>query len=88
VVVSLEQTVRSMTAYAVLLTFSTLVLVPVADLGWIYGVTALVFGVAFVIGAVRLGSDPSPKRSMRLFTFSITYVTAIFVALTADVLLR
>ena len=88
VVVSLERTVRSMTVYAVLLTISTLVLIPVADLGSIYGVTSLVFGVAFVIGAVRLGSDPSPKRSMRLFTFSITYVTAIFVALTVDVLLR
>jgi heme O synthase-like polyprenyltransferase len=44
--------------------------------------------VAFVIGAVRLGSDPSEKRAMRLFAFSITYVTAIFVALTVDVLLR
>jgi protoheme IX farnesyltransferase len=77
-----------MTIYAVLLTLSTLVLVPVAELGWIYGITALVFGVAFVIGSVRLGSDPSPKRSMQLFTFSITYVTAVFVALTVDVLLR
>ena len=88
VVVSLERTVRSMTTYAVLLTLSTLVLIPVAELGWIYGITALVFGVAFVIGSVRLGSDPSPKRSMRLFTFSITYVTAVFVSLTVDVLLR
>jgi protoheme IX farnesyltransferase len=77
-----------MTVYAVLLTISTLVLIPIAELGWIYGVTALVFGVAFVIGAIQLGSDPSEKRSMRLFTFSITYVTAIFVALTVDVLLR
>jgi protoheme IX farnesyltransferase len=88
VVVSLERTVRSMTVYAVLLTISTLVLIPVADLGWIYGITALTFGVAFVIGAIRLGSDPSAKRSMRLFTFSITYVTAVFVALTVDVLTR
>lgn len=88
VVVSLERTVRSMTIYAVLLTLSTLVLVPVADLGWIYGITALVFGVAFVIGSIRLGIDPSPKRSMRLFTFSITYVTAVFVALTLDVLVQ
>lgn len=88
VVVSLERTVRSMTIYAVLLTLSTLILVPVADLGWIYGITALVFGVAFVIGSIRLGSDPSPKRSMRLFTFSITYVTAVFVALTVDVLVQ
>ena len=88
VVVSLERTVRSMTIYAVLLTLSTLVLVPVADLGWIYGITALVFGVAFVSGSIRLGIDTSPKRSMRLFTFSITYVTAVFVALTVDVLVQ
>lgn len=87
VVVSLEQTVRSMTTYAVLLLVSTLVLIPVADLGLIYGITALVFGVAFVIGCVNLGSDPSERRSMRLFTFSISYVTAVFVALTIDVLL-
>lgn len=87
VVVSLERTVRSMTTYAVLLLVSTLVLIPVADLGLIYGITALVFGVAFVIGCVKLGSDPSERRSMRLFTFSISYVTAVFVALTIDVLL-
>ena len=88
VVESLERTVRSMTTYAVLLTIATLVLVPVAELGWIYGITALVFGVAFVIGSVRLGKDPSEKRAMRLFTFSISYVTAVFVALTVDVLAR
>ena len=87
VVVSLERTVRSMTTYAVLLLLSTLVLIPVAGLGLIYGITALVFGVAFVIGCVNLGSDPSERRSMRLFTFSISYVTAVFVALTIDVLL-
>jgi protoheme IX farnesyltransferase len=87
VVVSLERTVRSMTTYAVLLLLSTLVLIPVAGLGLIYGTTALVFGVAFVIGCVNLGSDPSERRSMRLFTFSISYVTALFVALTIDVLL-
>lgn len=87
VVVSLERTVRSMTTYAVLLLVSTLVLIPVADVGLIYGITAVVFGVAFVIGCVNLGSDPSERRSMRLFTFSISYVTALFVALTIDVLL-
>ena len=87
VVVSLERTVRSMTTYAVLLLLSTLVLIPVAGLGLMYGITALVFGVAFVIGCVNLGSDPSERRSMRLFTFSISYVTAVFVALTIDVLL-
>jgi protoheme IX farnesyltransferase len=87
VVASMKETIRSMIAYSVILTVSTLVLVPVANLGLIYGITALVFGVAFVIGTIALGSNPTEARSMRLFSFSITYVSAIFLALTLDVLL-
>ena len=87
VVASMKETIRSMVAYSVVLTVSTLVLVPVANLGLIYGITALVFGVAFVIGTIALGSNPTEARSMRLFSFSITYVSAIFLALTLDVLL-
>ncbi|MHB1090720.1 MAG: heme o synthase [Ilumatobacteraceae bacterium] len=88
VVVSLRETVRNMVVYAVVLVLTTLILIPVADMGWVYGITALVFGAAFIIGTVRLGSDPSETRSMRLFSFSITYVTVLFLALTVDVLLR
>lgn len=87
VVATMKETIRSMIAYSVVLTVSTLVLVPVANLGLIYGITALVFGVAFVIGTIALGSNPTEARSMRLFSFSITYVSAIFLALTLDVLL-
>jgi protoheme IX farnesyltransferase len=87
VVASMKETIRSMIAYSVILTVSTLVLVPVANLGLIYGITALVFGVAFVIGTIALGSNPTEARSMRLFSFSISYVSAIFLALTLDVLL-
>ena len=87
VVASMKETIRSMIAYSVVLTVSTLVLVPVANLGLIYGITALVFGVAFVIGTIALGSNPTEARSMRIFSFSITYVSAIFLALTLDVLL-
>jgi protoheme IX farnesyltransferase len=32
--------------------------------------------------------NPTPQRSMRLFGFSITYVTLLFGALTLDVLVR
>ena len=87
VVASMKETIRSMIAYSVVLTVSTLVLVPVANLGLIYGITALVFGVAFVIGTIALGSNPTEARSMRLFSSSISYVSAIFLALTLDVLL-
>lgn len=88
VVVSLHETVRNMTVYSVVLAFTTFALIPIADMGWVYGITAIVSGMTFVISTVRLGSNPSEARSMRLFSFSITYVTVLFLALTVDVLLR
>ena len=88
VVVSLRATIRSMVIYSIVLLLTTLVLIPIADLGLVYGITALLSGMAFVLGTVRLGSDPSEARSMRLFSLSITYVTVLFLALTIDVLLR
>jgi len=39
----------------------------------------------FIVGAVQLGRKPTPSQSMRLFTFSITYVTILFVAMAIDV---
>jgi hypothetical protein len=77
-----------MVVYTALLVVTSLVLVPVADLGWIYGVTAVLAGGLFLWGTVDLGRHPSPQRSMRVFAFSITYVTVLFVAITVDVLVR
>ena len=87
-VASMETTVRHMFTYSVVLTVCTLVLAPVADLGPIYWVTALVLGVAFTVGTIDLGRHPTPARSMRLFAFSISYVTVLFVAMALDVLIR
>lgn len=88
VVATMQETVRSMVVYSVILTATSLVLVPVANLGYIYGITALVFGALFILGSIRLGRDPSESRSMRLFSFSITYVSVLFMALTVDVLVN
>ena len=87
-VVPLEQAVRQMVIYTALLVLSTLVLVPVAGMGWIYGVSATVLGVLFLWATVDLGRNPTPHRSMRVFAFSITYVTLLFVGLTIDVFVR
>jgi protoheme IX farnesyltransferase len=81
-------TTHQMTGYTVVLVASTLALVPVAHLGWIYGATAAVLGVLFVWGAIDLGRRPSLQRSMRLFAFSISYISVLFGALTLDVLVR
>jgi len=84
-VVSMDETVRQMTWYTVALVISTLVLVPVADLGWIYGVSAAVLGAIFLFGTIALGKNPTAAASMRLFGFSITYVTLLFGAMSLDV---
>jgi protoheme IX farnesyltransferase len=88
VVVPLAQAVRSMVAYTVALVLFTLVLIPVAELGWIYSVAAVVLGAGFIAVTVGLGRRPTPQRSMQVFGFSITYVTLLFGALTVDVLVR
>ncbi len=78
---------RQMIGYTVALVVSTLVLVPVADLGWIYATTAVVLGAGFLAATVLLARDPEPStRAMRVFTYSITYVTVLFAALMIDVL--
>jgi heme o synthase len=87
-VAPLETTSRKMLAYTVALWAATLVLVPVADLGWIYVIAALVLGAMFTSGCLALRHDPTPRNSMRVFSFSISYVTLLFGAMTADVLVR
>ncbi len=85
---TLRGTTRQMTIYTVLLVIATLGLWPVADLGWIYGVTAVALGVAFIAGGIDLERRPDPQRAMRVFAFSISYITLLFGALTLDVLVR
>ncbi|MEY4229890.1 MAG: protoheme farnesyltransferase [Actinomycetota bacterium] len=87
-VVPMAEAIRNMVVYTALLVLSSLVLVPVAEMGWIYGVSAVVLGAAFLWGTVDLGRNPTPQRSMRVFGYSITYVTLLFGALTVDVLAR
>lgn len=87
-VVPTRAAVRQMVAYTIVLVATTLVLVPVAQMGWIYTISAAVLGAVFLLGTVELGRNPTPARSMRLFAFSITYITLLFGALTVDVLVR
>ena len=76
VVASLETTARRILFYTVILVALTLVFAPVADMGAIYLASAL---------ALLLRRDPSEGTAMRLFTYSITYVTLLFGAIVVDV---
>jgi protoheme IX farnesyltransferase len=86
-VTSIEATGQRMVGYSCALWATTVVLGFVADLGWLYMGAAVVLGAMLTWGCVDLVRHPSAKRAMRVFGFSITYVTLLFGAVAADVLL-
>jgi protoheme IX farnesyltransferase len=88
VVESAATTVRTMGWYSVAVALASLALVPLNDMGVIYLVSAVVLGVAFVALTFGLGPTPTARAAMRVFSFSISYVTLLFVAVTVDVLVR
>jgi protoheme IX farnesyltransferase len=81
---------RQILAYTAATVATSLVLAPVADLGWVYLAVALASGAWFLAEAVRLltaARREQPLRAMRLFHVSISYLTVVFVGVAADVLL-
>ncbi len=87
-VVSLRATTARMLAYTVLLWALTIVFVPVAHMGALYLVAAIVLGALFTGSTVSVLRDPEPARAMRLFGWSITYIVLLFGAMAADELVR
>ena len=87
-VAGLRATARRIVAYTLVLWALTLVLVPVASMGVLYAVTALVGGAGFLALAIDVLRRPDPARSMRLFGWSNAYVVLLFGAVAADVLIR
>ena len=88
VVVSLSRTVRTMGVYTLVVCATSVVLIPIADMGVIYTVSAVLLGIAFIVVTFRLGDQPTPAAAMRVFSYSISYVTLIGAAITVDVLVR
>lgn len=74
--------------YTVVLWALTLVFGPVADMGIIYLAAATVLGGVFLWFAVKLKQNESPKFAMKMFGYSITYVTLLFGAMVVDQLVR
>jgi protoheme IX farnesyltransferase len=95
-VAGLDQTARQMVAYSVVVVALSLAFVPVAGMGWLYAVTAAVLGVVFLgmaVQVLRAGTGAGRARSagewaMRLFTYSITYLTVLFASMAVDELVR
>jgi protoheme IX farnesyltransferase len=65
---------------------------PVAHLGLIYLIAAAALGAGFLFMTARLWSlartdRATGKEAMRVFSYSITYLTVLFVAMAGDVLI-
>ena len=87
-VASLRTTASRILGYTILLWVLTLVFAPVAGMGHLYVGSALVLGAVFTALAVRLLQDSTPQAAMRVFGWSITYITLLFGAMALDQLLR
>lgn len=83
-----EKVIASMIRYTIALVVASLAVIPVADMRWVYGVSAVLLGGVFLGGTIALGRRQTPSSAMKLFSFSISYISLLFVALTVDVFIR
>ncbi len=85
VAAGIEVTTRRMLLYTGLMVGVSLLLVPLANMSWIYLTASLVLGAWFVWDTWRVYRDPS--QAMRLFTTSTVYLSVLFAAVMLAVLL-
>lgn len=87
-VVSRHETAVRILVYTLIVWALTIAFIPVGQMGWIYGVLAVGLGGFFTYLSMQLLRDPTTARAMRLFTFSITWVTLLFAGMALDQLVR
>lgn len=81
---------RSIVIYSWVMVAMSLVLIPVAPMGWVYGIGAAVLGAAFIAQAhglrrkVAAGAPDVTATAMRLFQGSITYLALLFLLVALD----
>ncbi|HEX2706078.1 MAG TPA: heme o synthase, partial [Candidatus Lustribacter sp.] len=85
---------RQIVRYSWAMVLASLALVPVASMGWVYLGGAVLSGTVFLVEAHRLlrlakaGAPESVLKPMRLFHYSITYLTLLFVVVALDPLVH
>lgn len=78
---------RNIVVYAVVMVIASLVLIPVAPMGWVYGIGSVILGIWFV--SISLGLvgrshrqnadyDELQRPAMKVFHGSITYLALLF----------
>ena len=88
VVATIKRTARQILVYSVLLVALTFVFALVGHMGPFFFAAALLLGAGFLLTAYRLEHNSTEKQSMAMFRYSITYLTLLFAAMAADVVIR
>src|SRR5439155_11816766 len=87
-VTSLRATSVRIVVYTLLLWTLSVAFAPIAGMGHLYLGASIVLGALFTWYASDLMRSGRVDRAMRLFNFSITYITLLFGAMAVDQLVR
>ena len=79
-----EGTRSAILRYSWILVASTLLLPLVSDLSWVYFGTAAALGALFIWQAWRLNRSPETQSPMALYSYSLLYLAALFIAMGID----
>ena len=92
VVAQASEVGRQTVLYAWAMVLASLLLIPAAGTGWVYAGTAVLAGAVFIWEAhalwARARRGEAQLRPMRLFHYSITYLSLVFLAVGIDPFLR
>jgi protoheme IX farnesyltransferase len=87
---SSEHVCVSIVRYSWVMVLVSVALIPVAPMGPVYSVAAIVLGALFIyeayrlLGAARRNDEKLLSRAMRLFHYSISYLALLFLAVAID----
>ncbi|MFN8521151.1 MAG: heme o synthase [Chloroflexota bacterium] len=79
------ETTRQIALYSVLMVALTLVFFAVAHMGLVFLAGTLALGTMFLSQAFLMWRDGTDARAVRLYKFSITYLTGLFALIVLDV---
>jgi protoheme IX farnesyltransferase len=80
-----RETTRQIALYTVLMVALTLIFFAVAGMGLLFLAGALVLGGLFLFQAFAMAREGTDARAVRLYKYSITYLTALFALIILDV---
>jgi protoheme IX farnesyltransferase len=80
-----RETTHQIALYTVLMVAITLVFFAVAQMGLLFLAGALVLGGLFVVQALAMAHEGTDARAVRIYKYSITYLTALFAFIILDV---